>query len=114
MKYSEGIRTRVGIEAVYAPYVAQQTAMMRVFQKDENLRLPLNLDYDNIFGLSMHEKAVLKATNPESIGQARRIEGMTPSGCLVLLTFVRNRRSAAEKAIAFEEVAARKREFAAI
>ena len=110
-QYNSRIQTRVGIEAVYAPYVEQQTAAMRVFQKDENLKLPLDLDYDSIFGLSMHEKSLLNATRPESVGQARRIEGMTPAGTLRLLAFVQNRQRSAAKAVAFEEIAARKKEF---
>ena len=110
--FAPRIRNRVAIEAVYAPYVEQQTAAMKVFQKDEKLKLPLGLDYDQIHGLSMHEKSLLRATNPESIGQARRIEGVTPSGCLRLLAYVQNRNRAAAKAVAFAEIAAQKREYA--
>jgi tRNA uridine 5-carboxymethylaminomethyl modification enzyme len=108
MAFSKHIQNRVSIEAVYAPYVEQQTAAMKVFQKDENLKLPLDLNYDQIHGLSMHEKALLQATRPESVGQARRIEGLTPSGVLRLLAFVKNRRRDVAKAAVFEEVAARK------
>lgn len=107
-KFSPRIQTRIGIEAVYAPYVQQQTAAMKVFQKDENLKLPVDLNYDLIHGLSMHEKNLLRATRPESVGQARRIEGMTPSGCLRLLSYIQIRSRAAAKAVAFEEIAARK------
>jgi tRNA uridine 5-carboxymethylaminomethyl modification enzyme len=105
---SSRILTRVGIEAVYAPYVQQQKAAMKVFQKDENLKLPVDLDYDLIHGLSMHEKSLLRATRPESIGQARRIEGITPSGCLRLLSYIQIKARAAAKSIAFEEISARK------
>ena len=98
LKYSPNIQTRVGIEAVYAPYVEQQKAAMKVFQKDENLKLPVGLNYDQIFGLSMHEKALLQATRPESLGQARRIEGFTPAGTLRLLAYVKNQKRAAVKA----------------
>ncbi|TEY85859.1 hypothetical protein BOTCAL_0011g00540 [Botryotinia calthae] len=105
LTYTQRIRDRVGIEAVYAPYVIQQKAAQRVFQKDEMLKLPVDLDYDSIHGISMHEKSVLKITRPESVGQARRIEGMTPSGCLRLLAFVRERSRAAQKANMFDEVA---------
>ncbi|KAG4437165.1 hypothetical protein IFR05_007367 [Cadophora sp. M221] len=111
IQYHPRIQTRVGIESVYAPYVEQQRAAMRVFQKDENLKLPLDLDYNNIFGLSMHEKSLLNATRPESVGQARRIEGMTPAGTLRLLAFVQSRQRSAAKALAFEEIAARKKEY---
>jgi tRNA uridine 5-carboxymethylaminomethyl modification enzyme len=107
--YSPPIQTRVCIEAIYAPYVEQQAAAMKVFQKDENLRLPVDLDYDSIFGLSMHEKTLLNATRPESVGQARRIEGMTPAGTLRLLAYVQNRQRAVAKAAIFEEVEQRKK-----
>lgn len=90
-KFSPKIQNRVGIEAVYAPYIVQQTAAMKVFQKDENLMLPIGLEYEQVHGLSMHEKTLLQATRPESVGQARRIEGMTPSGLLRLLAHVRGR-----------------------
>ena len=109
LTYTQRIRDRVGIEAVYAPYVIQQKAAQRVFQKDEMLKLPVDIEYDTMQGRSMHEKSVVKITRPESVGQARRIEGMTPSGCLRLLAFVRERSRAAQKANMFDEVA-RKRE----
>lgn len=111
-KFSNRIRDRVGIEATYAPYVEMQEASMKIFQKDENLKLPLDLAYDSIHGLSMHEKSLLRITKPESVGQARRIEGMTPSGCLTLLTFVRNKSRYAARAVAFDTMVAKKREFA--
>ncbi|TGO64728.1 hypothetical protein BOTNAR_0085g00020 [Botryotinia narcissicola] len=104
LTYTQRIRDRVGIEAVYAPYVTQQKAAQRIFEKDELLKLPVDLDYDSIHGISMHEKSVLKTTRPESVGQARRIEGMTPSGCLRLLAFVRERSRAVQKANMFDEV----------
>lgn len=114
MQYSQKIRDRVGIEAVYAPYIAQQTASMKVFQIDEKLLLPVDLDYTKIHGISMHEKSLLEATRPESIGQARRIEGMTPSGCLRLLAHVQSSRKLEARALLYEENAARKKEFAGL
>lgn len=87
--YSSRIQSRVGIEAVYEPYVAMQRVEQTLFAKDESLQLPTDLDYDGIFGLSFHEKAALNATRPENLGQARRIEGMTPAGCVRLLSFVK-------------------------
>jgi len=110
MNYPGHIRRRVEIEAVYAPYVQQQTAAMKVFLKDENLKLPLDLNYDSIFGLSMHEKSILQATRPESIGQARRIEGITPSGCLRLLAVVKKSNRITAKEVALNEITSRKRE----
>jgi tRNA uridine 5-carboxymethylaminomethyl modification enzyme len=112
MNFPDRVRHRVGIEAVYAPYVAQQQAEIKVFEKDEGLKLSPDLDYDQIYGLSMHEKSVLRVIRPESLGQARRIEGMTPAGCLRLLAYVQNRSRAAAKALALEDISAKKVEHA--
>ncbi|KAF1964439.1 GIDA-domain-containing protein [Bimuria novae-zelandiae CBS 107.79] len=87
--FSDRIRTRVEINATYAPYVAYQTASQERWRKDENLRLPEDLDYEGIFGLSFEEKQALKVARPESVGMARRVEGVTPAGALRLLQFVR-------------------------
>ncbi|KAI5855592.1 glucose-inhibited division protein A subfamily [Durotheca rogersii] len=86
--HGERVRARVEVEARYAPYVNRQAAERALFLRDETLRLPANLDYGAVFGLSSHERAALAAARPESLGQARRIEGVTPAGCVVLLAHV--------------------------
>ncbi|KAL2355740.1 glucose inhibited division protein A-domain-containing protein [Cryomyces antarcticus] len=106
--FSPRVRARVDIEGVYAPYVAQQAAEMRVFAKDESLRLPADLDYAAIHGLSAEEKALLAATRPESVGQARRIEGVTPTGALRLLAFVKAERRDRGRERAFEDTVRRR------
>ncbi|EOO02822.1 putative mitochondrial protein [Phaeoacremonium minimum UCRPA7] len=88
MGFEPRIRARIGIEAVYAPYVQMERSQRDRFEKDERLLLPTHLDYDSIFGLSIVEKSILKATRPESLAQARRLEGMTPAGCVRLLAHV--------------------------
>ncbi|KAL5401726.1 hypothetical protein PMIN06_002773 [Paraphaeosphaeria minitans] len=87
--FSDRIRARVHINATYAPYVAYQIASQARWLKDEGLRLPEDLDYESIFGLSFEEKRALEGARPESVGMARRIEGVTPTGALRLLQFVR-------------------------
>lgn len=88
-QYPERIRTRLNIEGVYAPYITQQETTAAAFARDESLLLPSNLDYQGIHGLSWEEKKILSETRPESVGQARRIEGVTPSGALQLLAHAR-------------------------
>jgi len=107
-KYSARIQNRVQIGSVYAPYVEQQTAAMKVFENGEKLLLPWDLEYDAIHGLSLHEKSLLNVARPTSVGQAQRIEGMTSSGTLRLLAYVQKERRAAAKAVAFEEVATKR------
>jgi tRNA uridine 5-carboxymethylaminomethyl modification enzyme len=95
MSYPERIRDRVVLEATYAPYIRMQASERNRFANDENMRIPLDLDYDSIPGLALAEREVLKITRPETLAQARRIEGVTPAGSLRLLAFVRRRGSPA-------------------
>lgn len=96
LSFSDHVRQRIDIEGVYAPYVVMQEAEARSMAKDESLALPVDIDYNGIMGLSSEEKAALSATRPESVGQARRVEGVTPVGALRLLAHVRSGRRATE------------------
>ncbi|GFP60422.1 mitochondrial translation optimization protein 1 [Trichoderma asperellum] len=93
LNYPPRIRERVVIEAAYAPYIKMQAAERGQFVNDENIRLPLDLDYDGIPGLALSEKEVLRRTRPETLAQARRAEGVTPSGCIRLLAYIRRQGS---------------------
>lgn len=86
--YSPRVRQRVALEATYAPYVAAQRSERARMERDEDLRLRTDFDYGEIVGMSLAEKEILRATRPESLAQARRIEGMTPNGCMQLLKYV--------------------------
>jgi tRNA uridine 5-carboxymethylaminomethyl modification enzyme len=87
--YSPRIRNRVLIAATYEPYVTMQVAERSRILRDETLRLPPDIDYATVPGLSIVERKVLAAGQPETLGQARRMEGITPAGCVRLLTYVR-------------------------
>ncbi|KID99131.1 vacuolar protein sorting-associated protein 45, partial [Metarhizium majus ARSEF 297] len=89
--YSTRVRDRVAIEAVYAPYVRMQAAERGRFAYDESVRLPLDINYDAIPGLALSEKELLKAACPETLAQARRVEGVTPAGTVRLLAHIRQR-----------------------
>ncbi|EME43513.1 hypothetical protein DOTSEDRAFT_89346 [Dothistroma septosporum NZE10] len=88
-QYPPHIRARIDIDGVYAPYITQQETAASSFARDESLLLPADLDYQAIHGLSWEEKKTLSETRPESVGQARRVEGITPSGALTLLAYVK-------------------------
>jgi len=95
--FSPRVRSRMDIEGTYTPYIAQQGAAAERFAKDEGLYLPWDLDYQSISGLSWEEKNTLSETRPESIGQARRVEGVTPTGALRLLAHVKTKRKEAHR-----------------
>ncbi|KAL8924285.1 MAG: hypothetical protein Q9172_002758 [Xanthocarpia lactea] len=112
--FSPSVRERVGIESVYAPYVEQQKAQISIFERDEQLKLPFDLDYSTIHGLSLEERRVLESTRPESVGMARRCEGVTPSGALRLLAVARGRKEKDRRRTRWEDVAARKEQYASL
>ena len=112
LSFSPQARQRVAIEAIYTPYIEHQKTAIRVFERDEQLKLPADLDYSSIHGLSTEEKRVLAVIRPESIGMARRCEGVTPAGALRLLAFVRGVREQERRLTAWQELEVRKEEFA--
>ena len=79
------------IEARYAGYLGRQDADIRAFQRDENLLLPENLDYDRMPNLSAEIRSKLKAARPATLGAAARISGVTPAALNALLRHVRRR-----------------------
>ena len=88
--FSATIRDRVHLEALYAPMVQRQRGEIAIFERDEQMKLPQDLDYEKIHGLSYEEKQILKRVRPESVGMARRCEGVTPSGALRILAYLRH------------------------
>jgi tRNA uridine 5-carboxymethylaminomethyl modification enzyme len=87
-------REQIEIDAAYSGYMERQDADIAMFQKDENLHLPKDLNYLALGGLSNEVREKLHAIRPSSIGQAARLEGVTPGAISALLAHVR-RRSAA-------------------
>ena len=81
------------IEALYAGYLERQEADVAAFRRDENLALPLNLDYAAVGGLSGEVREKLARARPATLGQAGRIEGVTPGALTALLAHVKKRAS---------------------
>ncbi len=79
------VREQIEIDAQYAGYLDRQDADIIAFRKDEALQLPSVLAYAAMPGLSNELKAKLEATKPQTLGQAARIEGMTPAALTLLL-----------------------------
>ncbi|MEX2008673.1 MAG: FAD-dependent oxidoreductase, partial [Dongiaceae bacterium] len=77
------------IDARYAGYLGRQEADIRAFRRDEGLRLPAELNYAAIGGLSTEVRQKLVATRPATLGAASRISGVTPAALTALLRFVR-------------------------
>ena len=88
-----GVREQVEIDAAYAGYLDRQAADVEAFRRDENLTLPPDLDYANVGGLSNEVRSKLAAVRPLTLGQAGRIEGVTPGALTALLAHVKRDRT---------------------
>jgi tRNA uridine 5-carboxymethylaminomethyl modification enzyme len=89
------IAQQLEIDAKYAVYLDRQAADIVAFRRDEGLELPEEIDYGALGGLSNEIKQKLQAVRPRTIGQAGRIDGMTPVALTLLLAHIRrNRRDA--------------------
>ena len=87
--WSPAVREQVEIDAAYSGYLDRQAADAEAFRRDEALRLPAGLDYGAVGGLSNEIREKLSAIRPLTLGQAARIEGMTPGALTALLAHAR-------------------------
>ncbi len=76
-------------EALYAGYIERQARDIAAFRRDEGLRIPDSLDYAVIGGLSNEVRAKLESVRPATLGQAARIEGVTPGALTAVLASLR-------------------------
>jgi len=88
------IGEQLAIEAVYSNYLQRQEADILAFHRDEAVRLPVTLDYKIIGGLSSEACEKLMAARPTTLGQASRIEGITPGAITAVLAHIKSSRRA--------------------
>ena len=90
------IAEQLEIDAKYAVYLDRQAADVASYRRDESLELPDTLDYAAVPGLSHEVRQKLQAVRPRTLGQASRIDGITPAALTLLAARLRrNRRRAA-------------------
>jgi tRNA uridine 5-carboxymethylaminomethyl modification enzyme len=87
--FDQATADQVEIDAKYAVYLERQTLAVSTLKRDEGVRLGPHLDYDLIPGLSNEVRAKLKSVMPESLGQAGRVEGITPAALTLILGWVK-------------------------
>jgi tRNA uridine 5-carboxymethylaminomethyl modification enzyme len=93
------IAEQLEIDAKYAVYLDRQAADVAAYRRDESLVLAENFDYAGISGLSNEVRQKLQAHRPRTIGQAGRIDGITPAAMTLLAAHLR-RNSRARKSAA--------------
>ncbi len=84
----EDVADQVNIEVKYAGYIRRQQSQVEQFRKTEKRKIPTSINYDNINSLRTEARQKLKQVQPESIGQASRISGVSPADIAVLLVYL--------------------------
>jgi len=89
--FDEKIDEQIEINAHYRGYLKKQKADILAFKRDENLVIPEKVNYDDLSGLSNEVKAKFKQIKPKTMGQALRIDGITPAAVYILLSHVKRK-----------------------
>ena len=89
--FNKEIDEQIQINAHYRGYLKKQKADILAFKRDENLIIPDKINYDGLSGLSNEVKAKFKEIRPKTMGQALRIDGITPAAVYILLSHVKRK-----------------------
>ena len=88
---SREIDDQIEINAHYSGYLKKQNADILAFKRDESLIIPKTLNYDVLSGLSNEVKSKFKKIRPKTMGQALRIDGITPAAVYILLSHIKRK-----------------------
>ena len=92
-QYELSIDEQVQVDAHYMGYLKRQSHDIEAFKKDESISIPKDINYDSFSGLSTEIKSKLKTVQPSTLGQALRIDGVTPAAAIILLGFIKKSRN---------------------
>ena len=87
--FDPSLDKQVEIDAHYLGYLSRQSLDIKSFQKDESVTIPDALNYESLSGLSNEIKSKLKMIRPKTLGQAIRIDGVTPAAILIILSYLK-------------------------
>ena len=88
---------QIEIDAKYSGYIERQKIDIAKQKRSENVKIPIDLDLDIISGLSNEVKQKIKDFQPETLGMASRISGVTPAAISILLVFIKKHRNSRNK-----------------
>ena len=89
--FSREIDEQLEINSHYKGYLKKQKADILAFKRDESLEIPENINYDNFSGLSNEVRSKFKKIRPKTMGQALRIDGITPAAVYILLSHLKRK-----------------------
>jgi tRNA uridine 5-carboxymethylaminomethyl modification enzyme len=83
-------KKQISIDATYSSYLKRQEQDLAIFRQDENMKIPLNIDYEKIQSLSNEVREKLKKFRPATISAAFKIQGITPASIMAVMVYVKN------------------------
>lgn len=83
--YGEEINFQIELNLKYAGYIERQTSEVAKLSHIENIKIPINFDFNSVIGLRNEAKQKLSKANPQNLGQASRISGVSPADISVLM-----------------------------
>ncbi len=87
--FEPALDKQVEIDAHYLGYLDRQSNDIESFKKDESVVIPNSINYDLLSGLSNEIKSKLKIIKPKTLGQALRVDGVTPAAIIIILSYLR-------------------------
>jgi tRNA uridine 5-carboxymethylaminomethyl modification enzyme len=87
------VQEQVEIQVKYAGYIQKQLQEVERMQRLEIRRIPVHMNYEKIRGLSAEAKEKLGRINPQTVGQAARIPGVSPADISILLVFLEQKKA---------------------
>ena len=84
-------KNQIAIEALYSSYLERQTRDLEIFRQDENLKIPLDLDYAKIQSLSNETREKLSRFRPATIKSAFKIQGITPASVMAVMVYIKTK-----------------------
>ncbi len=94
-RFETSLDKQVEIDAHYQGYLARQSNDIKAFKKDESIIIPNHFNYDDLSGLSNEIKFKLNKIRPNTLGQALRIDGMTPAAAILILSYLKRKKNRA-------------------
>ena len=89
-KIDKNTQKQIAIDGLYAPYVKRQEQDIAILKQDENIKIPLEIDYGKIQSLSLEVREKLNLARPQNIAAALRIQGITPAAVMAIVVYIRS------------------------
>lgn len=84
-------KKQISINALYESYLVRQKKDLEIFKRDENMKIPLDLDYSKIQSLSLEVREKLSKFKPATVSQALKIQGITPASIMAVIIYIKKK-----------------------